>query len=290
MKKGDVVQDQNVSKEKQERMSWEKPYLEALIDQLKPSGEVLEIGFGLGYSADRIQAAHPTHHTIIEPNPNMAKKAMEWAKGRKNVSVIQDTWEKTLPKLGVFDSVFFNDFDPDTVAANHNFCEASHLFLQKGKDLVDEIKKTFPSLTKIRYSDADLQGLFGDRKTFDSLQMANFLHELRENGQITKEQQEKFVSKYQLPQAGRRVKSEKKEDEAFSCLKECLEKHMKKGSRFSCFSCSPVSKFENPEFFDLVITNPDLDYYERWMEIDVPTSCKYYKHKEALVLSIQKQV
>ena len=36
-------------------MEWEKPYMEACIDELHPKGDVLEIGFGMGYSATQIQ-------------------------------------------------------------------------------------------------------------------------------------------------------------------------------------------------------------------------------------------
>ena len=36
-------------------MEWEKPYMEACIDKLQPKGDVLEIGFGMGYSATQIQ-------------------------------------------------------------------------------------------------------------------------------------------------------------------------------------------------------------------------------------------
>ena len=48
-------------------MAWEKPYMEHLIKKLKPKGDVLEIGFGLGYSASAIQKYNITSHTIIEP-------------------------------------------------------------------------------------------------------------------------------------------------------------------------------------------------------------------------------
>ena len=40
-------------------MEWEKPYMEAIIDEIKPTGDVLEIGFGCGYSATRIQHYNP---------------------------------------------------------------------------------------------------------------------------------------------------------------------------------------------------------------------------------------
>ena len=46
-------------------MEWEKPYMEACIDKLQPKGDVLEIGFGMGYSATQIQKYKPKSHTII---------------------------------------------------------------------------------------------------------------------------------------------------------------------------------------------------------------------------------
>ena len=51
-------------------MEWEKPYMKACIDKLNPSGRVLEIGFGLGYSASHIQTYEDIEeHTIIEYSP-----------------------------------------------------------------------------------------------------------------------------------------------------------------------------------------------------------------------------
>ncbi len=44
-----------VVKDKLVRMEWEKPYKAALIDALRPSGDVLLIGFGLGLAASLIQ-------------------------------------------------------------------------------------------------------------------------------------------------------------------------------------------------------------------------------------------
>ena len=35
-------------------MEWEKPYMEKCIELLDPSGSVLEIGFGMAYSANKI--------------------------------------------------------------------------------------------------------------------------------------------------------------------------------------------------------------------------------------------
>ena len=42
-------------KNEQVMMEWEKPYMEECINVLQPHGNVLEIGYGLGYSASQIR-------------------------------------------------------------------------------------------------------------------------------------------------------------------------------------------------------------------------------------------
>ena len=66
-------------------MEWEKPYMKALIKKLNPKGDVLEIGFGLGYSANEIQKYKIKSHTIIEADPTILKILKS---GRRN-SLIQ---------------------------------------------------------------------------------------------------------------------------------------------------------------------------------------------------------
>ena len=91
-------------------MEWEKPYMEALIDMLCPFGDVLEIGFGLGYSATQIQKYNIKSHTIIENNPEVIKIAKEWAKLQPNkVVIVEGSWQDCLKNLGKFDSFFFDD-------------------------------------------------------------------------------------------------------------------------------------------------------------------------------------
>ena len=48
----DILLDSNND---QIMMEWEKPLMIATIDELQPYGDVLEIGFGMGYSATHIQ-------------------------------------------------------------------------------------------------------------------------------------------------------------------------------------------------------------------------------------------
>jgi hypothetical protein len=96
--------------EHQVMMEWEKPYMEACIDKLQPKGDVLEIGFGMGYSATQIQKYKPKSHTIIEMDPMVIKRAKIWAHDYDNITIVQGTWQEKIHNLGTFDEIFFDDF------------------------------------------------------------------------------------------------------------------------------------------------------------------------------------
>jgi hypothetical protein len=91
-------------------MEWERPYMEACIDLLKPKGDVLEIGFGCGYSANHIQNYGPKSHTIIECNDIIFKKLEKWAKDKPNVKIVKGRWQSVIHQLGLFDEIFIDDF------------------------------------------------------------------------------------------------------------------------------------------------------------------------------------
>ena len=91
-------------------MEWEKPYMEACIDKLQPKGDVLEIGFGMGYSATQIQKYKPKSHTIIEMNPIVIKRLKNWAKDYDNIIIVEGTWQEKIKTLGKFDEIFFDDY------------------------------------------------------------------------------------------------------------------------------------------------------------------------------------
>jgi len=91
-------------------MSWEKPYMEHCINMLHPVGDVLEIGFGSGYSAQQIQNFPIRSHTIVECDVEVIKKLRIWANSQsKPVNIIQGTWQTVLGLLGRFDTFFFDD-------------------------------------------------------------------------------------------------------------------------------------------------------------------------------------
>ena len=95
----------------QTMMQWEKPYMDAIIENLSPKGDVLEIGFGLGYSATKIQSFNINSHTIIENNPVVFEILKKWALKQKNkVNIIFGNWQEVLTNLKEkYDSIFFDD-------------------------------------------------------------------------------------------------------------------------------------------------------------------------------------
>ena len=57
--------------------------------EIDEGSTILEIGFGCGYSADRIQGKRPRTHTIVECSAPVLAKLREWAKTRPNVVVVE---------------------------------------------------------------------------------------------------------------------------------------------------------------------------------------------------------
>ena len=78
-------------------------------------GDVLDIGFGMGFSANKISELADSY-TCIEINPYIYKKASAWAKGRPNVNIIFGDWIDILPKIGLtYDGIFFDTHnDPNS--------------------------------------------------------------------------------------------------------------------------------------------------------------------------------
>lgn len=288
-------------------MEWEKPYMQACIDALKPFGDVLEVGFGLGYSATHIQSYHPKSHTIVEYHPDIAILGREWTKLHPGSRIVENTWQEAMADLGVFDCIFFDDYplyDETQMREMEHQTEHSAQLLKSGEALVKEIYDRFPTLHSIQYTDENLEELFShapSQTPTECLHLAQFLNDLAERSQITKEQSkkctERLVQKGWITEKDLELLSKKEpnkaaqrpDDRLFTFLKRCLSKHMRNGSRFSCFLSSPTSKYEDEKFFNEIIANPFLDYQEEKIAIEVPASCDYYHGTEALVITITKR-
>lgn len=106
------------SRGQQVMMAWEKKYMQQCVDALRieKCDHVLEIGFGLAYSASHIQRFMPARHTIIECDEQVLLRAHAFAfenGGSSRVEIVADTWQHALTLMQQeprFDCVFFDDF------------------------------------------------------------------------------------------------------------------------------------------------------------------------------------
>lgn len=73
-------------------------------------GSVLDIGFGMGFSAERMSSL-ADHYTCIEINHQVYKNALEWAKDKDNVTIIFGDWIDVIPTLTQkFDGIFMDTY------------------------------------------------------------------------------------------------------------------------------------------------------------------------------------
>ena len=102
----------NKTDNEQVMMEWEKPYMEACIQALEPKGDVLEIGFGLGYSARALCSYSIQSYTVIECEPVVWEKVIEFQKEYPHIKInlIKGRWQDMLHALPTFDTIFFDDF------------------------------------------------------------------------------------------------------------------------------------------------------------------------------------
>ncbi len=112
----EILQDE--TGQHQVMMAWEKPYMEKCIEYLNPQGSVLEIGFGLGYSAEKLCSyENVCEYTVIECCPEVwtkfesFKEQILLKRANLKVNLIKGRWEDVLIVTNVFDSVFFDDYN-----------------------------------------------------------------------------------------------------------------------------------------------------------------------------------
>ena len=103
-------------------MDWEHPIMSASAAYVtEGGGDILEIGFGMGISANYIQSHSISSHTIIEPHPQIVEKAVEWSSGKSNVTIISQSWADVTGSLGTYDGIFYDTSFDD----KHNLFSSS---------------------------------------------------------------------------------------------------------------------------------------------------------------------
>jgi len=102
-----------VESEGEVMMSWESPIMEKSAEFIcHNSGDVLEIGFGMGICADYIQAQGVNSHTIVEIHPQILERLNAWAEGKSNVTIVEGDWN-SLSGLSTYDGIFIDTFGDD---------------------------------------------------------------------------------------------------------------------------------------------------------------------------------
>jgi len=121
----DILQDE--TGKHQVMMEWEKPYMEKCIEYLDPSGSVLEIGFGMGYSAQKLCSfENVSEYTVIECSPVVwkqfykFKEQIQELRPQLKVNLIKGRWEDMMDETTKFDSVFFDDYSGEMSHKSHN--------------------------------------------------------------------------------------------------------------------------------------------------------------------------
>jgi spermidine synthase len=76
----------------------------------KNRGNILEIGFGMGISAQAIQDYGCDRHIIVESHPQILEKLKEWAIDKTNVEIIEGDWFEVWLKISnnMYDGIFYD--------------------------------------------------------------------------------------------------------------------------------------------------------------------------------------
>lgn len=272
---------------------WKKIYIHALVDAIRPFGDVLEIGFDGGFAAERIQKYHPKKHVIMENDSKIAAEAKSWAAGHAGITVLQDTWYNPISKLGQFDAIFLYDYENEIVLMQ-NLCPAVvDLASKQTREILDTLEKQLAQLS-VRYSDQDIDEFYRNLGQYHPEEVPKFFQKLRDNHFITEEQYRNAFQKYQMgkkvSKRSRLLDVNKQPDRLALFLESCLKNYMRKGSRFSCFLSDFTSKHEDALFVEKIITNPDFKYEEKMVPIRISNELGYNLPIEALMIVIEKLV
>jgi hypothetical protein len=87
-------------------------------------GDILEVGFGMGISADFIYNSNINSYTCIEIHPIIYQNALEWAKDKSNVTIILGDWIDIIPTLPKkYDGIFMDTFEFSNYNMFESYCE-----------------------------------------------------------------------------------------------------------------------------------------------------------------------
>jgi hypothetical protein len=273
--------------------SWKLGYVKAIATELKPSATLLQIGFKDNLLADALEGYKPTHHIIVEGNALKAQLAHQWAAGKPHVTVIASSWQEALPSLGKFDSIVYSNSQStqnrDVELFNALNQEALTTTAERAQELLHILEEQFEQI-QIQFSDADLEDFCQNNSKLNPQAIERFFSSLETHGQITKQQRTSAWKRYlQLHRPHPEVEdSALPKDLLLPCLQACLKNHMHKGSHFSALLDRQLSKYGDNDFLQAIISNPEVNYKEQLVAIDLPPSAYSNRFTKALVIGVEK--
>ena len=103
----------------------ETPLMEKFAEIVtRNGGDILEIGFGMGISANYIYNSQILNYTCIEIHPEIYERALEWAKDKPNVKIILGDWFDIIPRLtDKFDGIFMDTFEFSNYRNFEDYCK-----------------------------------------------------------------------------------------------------------------------------------------------------------------------
>lgn len=242
--------------------------MQLAMDQLKPFGNVLEIGFRKEISEELLLQYRPKSLTILDSS-EVQKEALEkWHELHPTVHCLYGSYKETLSTLGRFDLILIHQDKKKEDLELYHF-----LFPKKAAKNLTESQKMIQSLEGMmsqvqnRYSDGEVDDFYTKIGYLHPLEMPRFFKKLSANGNISKEQYDRIAQKYDFATLERsRMSSE--DDSLIRLLEILIEKQLVVGGR--CFFCSTnnSSKYDDPLFFETIITDQRVEYSEKSVQID----------------------
>ena len=92
--------------------SWEDELMRLKAEFVcENGGDILELGFGMGISANYIQHQKINSHTICEIHPQVIVELNKWKKDKTNVITLEGDWYDNVVNMGKYDGILFDTFE-----------------------------------------------------------------------------------------------------------------------------------------------------------------------------------
>ena len=107
-------------------------------------GDILEIGFGAGITANMIQKYNIKTHTIIERDDYFFKRLLSWALDKPKVKVVHGDWDRDIPKDKKYDGIFVDLWnDSEDYSRRKILCDILDNHTKPGTVLLCATEKAF---------------------------------------------------------------------------------------------------------------------------------------------------